>query len=75
MNELHRFWLNEGYDIKAPLPPFTTLEYSQAARVGAENSGYNLVAPGVRYFKIELIPSGMAYRRIELRRVCTKVGT
>lgn len=72
VEELHRFALNEGHIIRAPSPLFTALELSRPARPNAETAGYNMVAPGMRYFKIDLVPDGTAYRRIELRRIRTK---
>jgi hypothetical protein len=75
VDELHRFSLNEGHIIRAPSPLFTALELSRPARPNAETAGYNMVEPGMRYFKIDLVLDGTAYRRIELRRKRTKEDT
>jgi hypothetical protein len=72
VEELHRFALNEGHIIRDPSPLFTALELSRPARCNAETAGYNMVAPGMRYFNIYLVPDGTSYRCIELRRIRTK---
>ena len=74
MEELHIFALNEGHNIEAPSPLFSALEYSRPACPNADTAGYNMVAPGMRYFKIELVLNDLAYHRVELRRVRTVVG-